>query len=98
MGANGATFNWVIARGVAIALLREENLEHIIGKEKGQISISKSWIVELMGTHQLVPRIGGHDAQFLPINWEELCLRIIVIVCYIYNFVFDYLRHGISNC
>lgn len=84
MGENGSPMNREIAFGVAHAVLTNANLESLYGFGPNQISLSDSWIYELMHEVQLVPRVGGHNAQTLPDDWQEQCERIISVYCCVY--------------
>ena len=72
----GSSFNWLIGYGIAHAVVTEAGLGNLIGNEKGQITLSTPWLYKIMHSGNLVPRIGGHDAQTLPVNWEELAKHI----------------------
>jgi len=72
MTVNGSPMNWTLAYGVAHATITEAGHGALIGKGRGKISLSRSWLIEMMHAYNLTPRMAGTDAQALPINWEQL--------------------------
>lgn len=55
--------------------MQSNNLGSLLSENGGQFGCSDSWVKSFFQRHKLAERTGGHDAQTLPSNHEELTDR-----------------------